>query len=171
MFGATEYRCTTGFYAFGHEIGHNFGMNHDRGTENNCSTTTTYNYGYRDPNAEFRTIMSYGCTTGQCDNMPKNDCDVLQRFSNSKVAYTYNGKPIGNAICDNARQFNEQRALVASFYPAMNCQSNTDCNDKNSKTVDTCNTEAKICVFTPMPRRSFRESLSRFFRRIIDFFT
>ena len=147
MFGVTKYSCATGFYAFGHEIGHNFNMQHDRGTVGSCSELNTFNYGYRHPKAEYMTILSYGCKVGQCDNMPKNGCPRIQRFSNSNPAYTYNGKPIGDARSDNARQFNSQRALVASFYPAMDCQSNSECNDGDSTTVDTCNTAKRVCVF------------------------
>ena len=67
MFSVTKYSCATGHYTFGHEIGHNLGLNHDRGTKEACSSSN-YNYGYRDPNAAFRSIMAYNCKSGQCDN-------------------------------------------------------------------------------------------------------
>ena len=147
MFSVSKYSCATGYYAFGHEIGHNFNMQHDRGTVGTCSEANTYNYGYRDPKAEYMTILSYSCKVGQCDNMPKNGCTRIQRFSNSNPSYTYDGKPIGDAKSDNAKQFNNQRSLVASFYPAMDCISNNECNDGDSTTVDTCNTATSVCVF------------------------
>ena len=146
MFSVTKYSCATGYYAFGHEIGHNFNMQHDRGTVGTCSEANTYNYGYRDPKAEYMTILSYSCKVGQCDNMPKNGCTRIQRFSNSNPSYTYNGKPIGDAKSDNAKQFNNQRSLVASFYPAMDCICNSECNDGDSTTVDTCNIAKSVCV-------------------------
>ena len=149
MFSVTRYSCATGYYTFGHEIGHNVGMFHDRGTENSCSEPATFNYGYRDPNADFRTILSYDCKMGECDSMPKDGCSRVQRFSNSDSRYTYNGKPIGDAKRDNAKQMNNVRAIVAAYFPAMNCQADTECNDNNSNTVDTCNTANKVCVFTP----------------------
>jgi hypothetical protein len=148
MFSVSSYICTTGYYSFGHEIGHNLNLLHDSGTENSCSGTS-YNYGYRDPTAAFRTILSYDCSIGQCDNMPKSGCSRIQRFSNSNTAYTYNGKAIGDAKRDNARQFNSQRVRVASLYPAMNCQLNSECNDGDSTTIDNCNTATRVCVFTP----------------------
>ena len=164
MFSVTKYSCATGYYAFGHEVGHNFNMQHDRGTVGSCSDNNLYNYGYRDPNAAYMTILSYSCKIGQCDNMPKNGCPRIQRFSNSDPSYTYNGKPIGNSKNDNARQFNSQRSLVASFYPAMDCQSNSECNDGDSTTVDTCNTATRVCVFKSSGRSqdtlpAFMESL------------
>jgi Metallo-peptidase family M12B Reprolysin-like len=33
VFSISNYGCTAGYYSFGHEIGHSFGMLHDRGTE------------------------------------------------------------------------------------------------------------------------------------------
>jgi Metallo-peptidase family M12B Reprolysin-like len=151
MFSVSHYDCATGYYSFGHEIGHNFGMNHDRGFMNTCSSRDAFNYGYIDPSADFRTILSYDCTVGQCDNVTKQGgCPRIQRFSTSNTSCTYNGRAIGNAITDNARQFNLNRAVVAAFFPAMNCQSNAECNDKNSNTTDTCNTANKACVFTPV---------------------
>ena len=52
MFSATGVKCATGYYSFVHEIMHNLGCNHDRGTENACSETAS-NYGYRDPAGQF----------------------------------------------------------------------------------------------------------------------
>jgi hypothetical protein len=150
MFSATNYACATGYYTFGHELGHNFGLFHDHGTEQSCSETITFNYGYRQPNAEYRTMLSYDCRMGECDRMPKNGCPRIQRFSNSNPAYTYNGKPIGNANSDNARQFNQYRATVAAFFPAMDCQSDAECNDNNADTTDKCNTAKRVCVFNPV---------------------
>ena len=45
MYSVSHYSCATGYYTFGHEIGHNFGLNHDRGSKNQC-TTTGYNYDF-----------------------------------------------------------------------------------------------------------------------------
>jgi Metallo-peptidase family M12B Reprolysin-like len=145
-FSVISYKCATGYYSYGHEIGHNFGMRHDRGAEGAC-TTSGYNFGYRSPSATFRSILAYPCKVGQCDNMPKNGCPRVQRFSNNQ--YLYNGLAIGDANNNNVQQFNTLRAMVASHFPAMNCQSNNQCNDNNANTADTCNVAKAICVFTP----------------------
>jgi peptidyl-Asp metalloendopeptidase len=144
-FSVSNYKCATGYYSFGHEIGHNLNANHDRGTLNACGSPG-YNYGYNNPKAAFRSIMAYDCKIGQCDNMPKNGCPRVQRFSSPNILY--NGSAIGSATEDNARMINERLATVAAFYPAMNCKSNADCNDRNPITVDTCNTNISVCVFT-----------------------
>ena len=150
LFSVSQYDCATGYFSFGHEIGHNLGMYHDRGTENACSEANTFNYGYRDTSAAFRTILSYNCKMSQCDAMPKDGCTRIQRFSSSNPAFTYNGKPIGDTKRDNAKQANNVRASVAAYFPAMNCQSNVECNDNNPITLDTCNIATRVCVFTPV---------------------
>jgi hypothetical protein len=150
MFSVTQFSCATGYYSFGHEIGHNFGMFHDQGTEKSCSDIGTFNYGYRHPEAEYRTMLSYDCRMGECDLMPKDGCSRIQRFSNSDSKYTYNGKPIGNANTDNAKQLNQFRSRVAAFFPAMNCQSDAECNDDNIDTTDSCNVATGACVFNPV---------------------
>jgi Metallo-peptidase family M12B Reprolysin-like len=147
-FAVISSKCATGYYSFGHEIGHNFGMLHDRGTEDSC-TKAGYNFGYRSPTAAFRSILAYDCAVGQCDNMPKNRCTRVQRFSNNQ--YLYNGEAMGNASNNNALQFNSLRARIASYFPAMNCQSNGQCNDNDVSTLDTCDVAKAVCVFTPIP--------------------
>ena len=47
------------------------------------------------------------------------------------------------------RTFHFLCAIVAAYFPAMNCQTDTECNDNDLSTVDTCNTANKACVFTP----------------------
>jgi len=113
MFSVTAWDCATGYYSYGHEIGHNFGCEHDKGTKGHCYTTD-YNYGYRDPQAEFRSILAYNCVAGQCDNIVGGGCNRVQRFSNPN--YLYNGKAMGSAEIDNARHINEVRVEVEGYF-------------------------------------------------------
>jgi len=113
MFSVTSTDCATGYYSFGHEIGHNMGANHDKGTTNTCGTSS-YSYGFRDPAGGFRSILAYNCRTGQCDNNSSNSCTRVQRFSNDE--FLYNGLPIGNAQTDNARQHSDVFAMVSQYY-------------------------------------------------------
>lgn len=146
MFSLSSFMCTTGYFSFGHELAHNMNSRHDRGTENDCKTSSNYNFGYRDPDAAFRTILSFDCTVDQCDNIAKKGCPRVQRFSNPNNLY--NGKAIGSITQDNTRQMNNVRSVVASFFPAMNCKSDSECNDQDSMTVDSCDIKNAICVFT-----------------------
>lgn len=80
MFSISHWSCTTGYFSFGHEIGHNLGLYHDRGTHNMC-TSPGYNFGYRDKGAYFRTILAYRCTQNQCDENIGGDCPRIPRVS------------------------------------------------------------------------------------------
>merc|ERR1719491_1072848 len=86
MFSVTSWSCATGYYSFGHEIAHNLGCEHDRGTSGACSNTTS-NYGYRDPQARFRSILGYNCRSGQCDENAGGSCPRVQMFSNPLETY------------------------------------------------------------------------------------
>ena len=112
MFSVTAQHCATGYYSFGHEIAHNMGCKHDRGTQNQC-WAGGYNYGFRDPKGRFRSIMAYDCKSGQCDGNAGGGCPRLQGFSSPKL--TVNGSPFGTWKNDNARRLNDVRATVAAI--------------------------------------------------------
>jgi len=112
MFSVTAWNCATGYYSFGHEIGHNLGALHDLGTSNACSSSS-YHYGWRDPDGDFRTIMGYNCRTGACDNIAKSGCTRVNWWSNPDVSYM--GKPTGARNANNARQINDVAAIVAAY--------------------------------------------------------
>ena len=122
MFSVTAWRCATGYFSFGHEIGHNMGLLHDRGTSNACNGNN-FNYGYRDPGAQFRSILAYNCVSGQCDNNQGGGCTRVQRFSNPTLGF--NGSPIGSATEDNARQINNVRVQIAGYFPHVSDSSPT----------------------------------------------
>ena len=116
MFSVVAWNCATGYFSFGHEVGHNLGLLHDRGSSNACDDDVNYNYGYRDPDARFRTILAYRCRTNQCDiNAANKKCTRIQRFSNPNIQY--NDSPVGSATEDNARKLNEVSAEVAAYFP------------------------------------------------------
>ena len=113
MFSVTAWNCATGYYSFGNEIGHNLGCNHDKGTKDACSSSAT-NYGYRDPSADFRSILAYNCASGQCDENAGGGCTRVQRFSNPYNLY--NGKIIGDTSTNNAKKINDVKATIAAYY-------------------------------------------------------
>ncbi|KAL3772136.1 hypothetical protein ACHAW5_000191 [Stephanodiscus triporus] len=137
MFSVTAWNCATGYYSFGHEIGHNFGCNHDRGTINTTAACTSpnYNFGYRDPSGRFRSILAYSCRTGQCDNNTAVSCPRVQRFSNNYAGTNlYNGNPIGNAQNDNAKRINDVVQMVANYFPTVPVPSPTTKSPTQSPT-------------------------------------
>jgi hypothetical protein len=103
-FAAVHYSCATGYYSFGHEIGHLQSARHDPATD---PTTTPYAYGhgYRSPTNAWRTIMAYDCTTG---------CPRINYWSNP--AKTYLGQAMGTTtVSHNQRVLNNTAATVAAF--------------------------------------------------------
>jgi len=101
-------------FSFGHEIGHNIGCLHDRGTEDGCNDYSV-GYGYRDPKAAFRDIMAYDCKANQCDHNAGISCSRLQYFSNNYAAY--NDAPVGDSMDNCAYVINSRRSLVAAYFP------------------------------------------------------
>ena len=91
---------------FAHELGHNAGCQHDR--QNALSEGAfSFSYGYRNPGANFRTIMAYAPGTR------------LGLFSTSSVLFP-NGQPagvdIGEALeADNRSTLNSTRGTVSRW--------------------------------------------------------
>lgn len=102
------------------------GCKHDRGTaeaQNNdpndlseCSKPG-YNYGFRDPTGNFRSVMAYNCVSGQCDNNAGGGCTRVNWFSNNYGPdFDYNNSPIGDAQNDCARRINDIKLQVSRFF-------------------------------------------------------
>ncbi|MFN7139282.1 MAG: M12 family metallo-peptidase [Limisphaerales bacterium] len=106
-FSTVHYSCATGYYSFGHELGHNMGCAHDR--DNAGGGLNPYSYGWRfhgTNGVQYRTIMAYAPGTR------------IQRFSNPDVTYfgTPTGVPIGNANqAHNAQTINNSAFTIANF--------------------------------------------------------
>jgi peptidyl-Asp metalloendopeptidase len=114
-FSVVELACMTGYYSFGHELGHNMGLNHARG---DYATTPVgafpYSFGYKHPSHLFRTVMAYNCPVS---------CPRVLHFSNPNV--TYGGSPTGVGAASassayNAMSLDNTRATVAGWRQASN---------------------------------------------------
>lgn len=104
-FAVAHWSCITGYYSFGHEIGHLQGARHDRFVD---GTLTPYQYGHGFiPAAKnWRTIMAYG---NNCSN-----CTRIQYWSSPLK--TYGGVAMGTATYeDNARVLNLTAVTIAGF--------------------------------------------------------
>jgi len=103
--------CATGYYSFGHEMGHNQGCQHNRADANGAGAFA-YSYGYQQTgsNPIFRTVMAYEC--------PTNKCSRINYWSNPDI--NYQGLPTGVAVgssdaADNALTLNKTRTVAAKF--------------------------------------------------------
>lgn len=106
-FAVAHYTCITGYYSFGHEVGHLQSARHDRYVDNS-TTPYAYGHGYIPPSKSWRTIMAYG---NNCSN-----CKRIQWWSNPLVTYAGTGEVMGTATYeDNARVLNTTAATVAAF--------------------------------------------------------
>lgn len=105
-FAAAHYSCITGYYSFGHEVGHLQSARHDRFVDSSTSPFA-YGHGYIPPSKSWRTVMAYG---NNCSN-----CTRIQYWSSPLVTYS-NGEVMGTALYeDNARVLNVTAATVAGF--------------------------------------------------------
>lgn len=91
-------------------------------------------------------LHRHKCSRWTTASTPQSSCPRVQRFSNR--SFHYQGKKIGDANNDNVRTINSNLATIAGYFPAMNCRRNSDCNDNDSSTVDTC-VENNVCRFEP----------------------
>lgn len=95
--------CATGYYSYGHELGHNYGAAHNYAAGRNPNYA--YGHGFQNLGARLRTIMSYDCNGG---------CRRVNIWSGS--GNRWNGQLIGNAHqSDNALVLNQRAAAVANF--------------------------------------------------------
>jgi hypothetical protein len=107
-YSVVERSCMTGYYSFGHELGHNMGLNHAR-SDPTGTGAYDYSYGYKDPGSAFRTVMAYDCPVS---------CPRVLHFSNPAVSYA--GKTTGVSAASpssahNALSLDGTRATVAGF--------------------------------------------------------
>ncbi|NUL82510.1 MAG: hypothetical protein HUU60_07270 [Armatimonadetes bacterium] len=103
-FSVSAIGCATGYYTFGHELGHNQGSHHDRA--NAGTALYPYSYGWRfygTNGTQYRTILAYSPGTR------------IQRFSNPNV--NFQGTPTGILNSEeNARSITNAAPTVRQFY-------------------------------------------------------
>jgi len=106
-FAIVDYDCATGYYSFGHELGHLQGARHN--PENDpTSSPFSYGHGYQDPQQNWRTVMAYNCSS---------NCTRQLFWSNPNKAY--GGTATGtSSLSDNARVLNATAATMAAFKSA-----------------------------------------------------
>ncbi len=112
-FNVVARNCATGYYSFGHEMGHNMGAMHDWYVDNGIDPYA-YAHGYVNTANKWRTIMAYNdkCTASGFN------CTRIQYWSNPEASY--GGSPVGIAegqsqAADNRKALNNTAYTVANF--------------------------------------------------------
>jgi hypothetical protein len=106
--------CATGYYSFGHELGHNMGARHDWYVDSAINSPYSYNKGFVNTTDRWRTIMAYN---SECSDSGFN-CSRLQYWSNPD--FTFGGDPMGVPegvpyAADNRKTLNNTATTVGNF--------------------------------------------------------
>lgn len=130
-----------------HELGHNFGNQHDRANTSGTGVAP-YAYGYQSPSLTFRTVMAYNCDGG---------CPYVANWSNPHRSYQ--GEPLGidydldpARAADNARSMNEVAPVVANF--RANCDAPSATATATPGAANPTATSTATATLSPTPGAS-----------------
>ncbi|MCD9146154.1 zinc-dependent metalloprotease, partial [Streptomyces albireticuli] len=113
-FSVTDVQSVVDWYNFGHEVGHNLGLWHDRITLKGqvseeyikANVNAPYGHGYITPNRRWHTLMAYSSSCGQ-------PCAPVNQYSNTEN--TINGQPLGDRDSNNAELARHTTPIVAGY--------------------------------------------------------
>ncbi|MFD5148925.1 M12 family metallo-peptidase [Streptomyces sp. NPDC058401] len=113
-YSVVDYRTVALWYNFGHEVGHNLGLWHDRttldeqarGADYRPYLTTPYSTGYVTPDRRYHTLMAYSSACG-------GPCTAVNQYSNTEN--TWDGQPLGDAYNNNAAVARITTPLIAGY--------------------------------------------------------
>jgi len=124
-FGTVRKGCALGYFSFGHELAHTFGLAHDRRVSRRSSRK--YAYGNVIETGKTRTIMAYSTRARE----------VRVNYYSSPYVKLPNGKYTGNHQANNAQRLTEVRYLAAAIgNEAMTCHGDIKNRDINKTTWD-----------------------------------
>ncbi|WP_418957895.1 InlB B-repeat-containing protein [Streptomyces tritici] len=113
-YSVTDVDSVVDWFNFGHEVGHNLGLWHDRATlerqtgglDYTRSLTTPYSTGWITADGRFHTLMAYGSSC-------PGECAPVNRYANTVRGWQ--GEPLGDAHNDNARVARWTAPIVAAY--------------------------------------------------------
>lgn len=113
--------CATGYYSFGHELGHIMSARHDWYVDNTNNAPFTFNHAYVNTVDRWRTVMGYN---RNCSDQGFS-CPRLIYWSNPDVVYQ--GAPMGvpegqSQPSFNAKTLNNTATTVAAFMESIVCE-------------------------------------------------
>ncbi len=122
-----------------HEMGHNWGLNHNLGDQ----AIFSYSVGFRFGNGQYMTVMSYRSQGGSEQ--------TVSHYSNPRVRYS--GFKTGSKKCNSARSTNTVRQTVAGWRPTVVSQDNkapknkTKANFINTGSASTSSSTVTLALF------------------------
>merc|ERR1711962_1260723 len=126
-FGLTAKGCALNIYTVGHEIGHNFGLDHDK--QQGPNYAYSYGLGHHIPGTSKMTVMAYP---------HEGNTQEINYYSAPNVYY--NGIVTGSELLNNARVLREHRFAVAAIGDESgSCSSGGSSGSGNYGTVQSQN--------------------------------
>ena len=117
MVSMTDLSCALGGYTFGHELGHNMGLDHDK--YENGGRVSPYSQGYHLPGTKYRTILAYNRISQEGSRQRIN------HYSNPDVKFQ--DVPTGSDEADSARRMTDVRFVIAAIGDETEtCTTNTN---------------------------------------------
>jgi hypothetical protein len=114
-FSVVKLSCATGYYSFGHELGHNMGSHHDPYVTSDDGAYA-YSHGTVNVADRWRTVMAYNT---ECSHSGTS-CTRIQYWSTPLV--DRNGDPLGDTtLRDNVRSLDNTAPTVANFRDSSSC--------------------------------------------------
>lgn len=124
-FSVVARSCATGYYSFGHELGHNMGAGHDWYVDTSVNPYT-HSHGYVNVSERWRTVMAYNdeCTAGgvSCTRLPFWSNPAVIRYgepmgvaSGTDTSCTYRDRDHPPCDADDHRTLNDTAFTVANF--------------------------------------------------------
>ncbi|MBD0742416.1 hypothetical protein BG418_13125 [Streptomyces sp. CBMA152] len=113
-FSVVDVQSIVNWYNFGHEVGHNLALFHDRATlteqlqgqDYRPYLATPYSTGYITRNRQFHTLMAYASSCGQ-------PCTAVNQYSNTEN--TWAGQALGDKDNNNAAVARLTTPIVAGY--------------------------------------------------------
>ncbi|WP_158857505.1 InlB B-repeat-containing protein [Streptomyces sp. NRRL B-1347] len=113
-YSVTDVHSIVDWYNFGHEVGHNLGLFHDRATldeqlggqDYRPYLSAPYGTGYVTPDRRWHTLMAYSSACGR-------SCTAVNQYSNTHN--TWWGQPLGDRYNNNALLAQQTTPIVAAY--------------------------------------------------------